>query len=242
MKGLPQSATGQTALLTGINAARHLGRHLQGFPNQPLRDLLKEHAISGILKKRGLRPLFVNAYRPEFFQLPERIKWRLSVTTIANLASGLPFMTLKDLQHGRSLYHDFTNELLIQRGFKVPRYSSEQAGAVLADIAMDYDFIFYEYFITDRVGHRQDIMMARQEIQKLDAFLSEFLMKTNLRQTRVLVTSDHGNIEDVSLKTHTYNPVMTFMMGEGSADDIRNLRSITDIASAVLHVLGVENG
>ena len=37
IEGLPQSATGQTALFTGINAAQLLGRHLFGFPNQPFR-------------------------------------------------------------------------------------------------------------------------------------------------------------------------------------------------------------
>ncbi len=37
MPGLPQSATGQTALLTGINAAAEIGRHLTAYPNLHLR-------------------------------------------------------------------------------------------------------------------------------------------------------------------------------------------------------------
>jgi len=35
--GLPQSATGQTAIFTGVNASALLGRHLWGFPNERLR-------------------------------------------------------------------------------------------------------------------------------------------------------------------------------------------------------------
>ena len=35
--GLPQSATGQTALLTGHNASKLLGRHHPGFPTPTLR-------------------------------------------------------------------------------------------------------------------------------------------------------------------------------------------------------------
>lgn len=34
MEGLPQSATGQTSLLTGVNGARLLGRHLNAFPTR----------------------------------------------------------------------------------------------------------------------------------------------------------------------------------------------------------------
>src|ERR1041384_4042800 len=31
--GLPQSATGQTTMLTGVNAAALIGRHLHGYPS-----------------------------------------------------------------------------------------------------------------------------------------------------------------------------------------------------------------
>ncbi len=38
--GRPQSATGHTALLTGENAPALLGKHLLGYPNLALRELL----------------------------------------------------------------------------------------------------------------------------------------------------------------------------------------------------------
>src|ERR1051325_8840139 len=41
--GRPQSASGQTTILTGINAPRMIGAHKQGFPNQPLLDIIREH-------------------------------------------------------------------------------------------------------------------------------------------------------------------------------------------------------
>ena len=43
--GLPQSATGQTALLTGINAARHVGRHVEGFPGPELKRLIRQGTL-----------------------------------------------------------------------------------------------------------------------------------------------------------------------------------------------------
>ncbi len=37
VEGRPQSASGQTTILTGINASAVLGFHKQGFPNERLR-------------------------------------------------------------------------------------------------------------------------------------------------------------------------------------------------------------
>ena len=41
VEGYPQSATGQTALLTGINAAQAIGRHVEGFPGPSLRAIIE---------------------------------------------------------------------------------------------------------------------------------------------------------------------------------------------------------
>ena len=43
--GLPPSATGQTSLLTGINAARHAGGHQLGLPGPTLRPLIESDSI-----------------------------------------------------------------------------------------------------------------------------------------------------------------------------------------------------
>ena len=43
--GRPQSASGQTTILTGINAPAIIGYHKQGFPNQALLDIIREHSI-----------------------------------------------------------------------------------------------------------------------------------------------------------------------------------------------------
>ena len=41
--GLPQSATGQATLFTGVNAAVEMGRHVTGLPGPRLRDLVARH-------------------------------------------------------------------------------------------------------------------------------------------------------------------------------------------------------
>ena len=63
--GIPQSATGQTALLTGCNAARHLGYHLPAFPNEALIELIQQDSLLKRAKSRGLRATFANAYTPQ---------------------------------------------------------------------------------------------------------------------------------------------------------------------------------
>src|SRR5215204_5499823 len=43
--GRPQSASGQTTILTGVNAPALLGYHKQGFPNAAMREIIAEHSI-----------------------------------------------------------------------------------------------------------------------------------------------------------------------------------------------------
>src|SRR6266568_2629938 len=60
--GRPQSATGQATLLTGENAPAALGRHLLGFPNALLRELLVRRSLFRCLGEAGRSATFANAY------------------------------------------------------------------------------------------------------------------------------------------------------------------------------------
>ena len=53
VEGLPQSATGQTAILTGVNAAALIGRHLHGYPSPRLRQALSEILSTRKLIEQG---------------------------------------------------------------------------------------------------------------------------------------------------------------------------------------------
>src|SRR5947209_16814035 len=87
--GRPQSASGQTTILTGVNAVQRLGYHKQGFPNRALLDILGEHSIFRQLAAAGIQPVtFANAYPPGFFAA--RPRW-VSATTAAVEAAKLPF-------------------------------------------------------------------------------------------------------------------------------------------------------
>jgi len=237
VEGIPQSATGQTTLLTGINACQILGMHRKGFPDATLREILKTHSILLRLKKAGKKVAFVNAYRPLFFQLKENTKWKLSATTVATLSAELPFFSIEDILHHKALYHDFTNTTLIAQGFELPLWSPEEAGERLAQISQAYDFILYEYFLTDRAGHSQNYPLALFELIKLEVFVLQLLKSLSLDQTLVMLTSDHGNIEDLSTSNHTRNRVMTFVWGPGSDMLSQQIHDLTHISPALYRLL-----
>lgn len=237
VEGLPQSATGQSTILTGINCSRLLGRHLQGYPNSLLRDALKQQSLFKQVKELGYRSAFINAYRPLFFSLKEKTRWHLSTTTVATLSANMPFFRIEDVRNRQSIYHDFTNKSLIERGFDVDLFSPEEAAHILTRASERYDLIFYEYFMTDRAGHSQEMKRSRQEIKKLDAFVTSILNELDLNESVVILTSDHGNIEDLSVKTHTQNRVMTLLWGKDVEKIMDGIHSLEDITPAVFRLL-----
>lgn len=236
--GIPQSATGQTTLLTGVNAPRLLGRHLFGFPNRALREVIMERSLLKTVRERGLKCAFLNAFRPRFFELGKKV-WKkpLSVTTWTNGAAALPFFTLDDVAARRSIYQDFTNRSLRERGFDVPLFSPEEAGGILGRRSEDFDFLLYEYFRTDGAGHSCDMGRCVSELEGLERFLEAALRSIDLDSTLVILTSDHGNIEDLGFKGHTRNPALTALWGRGAAEAIERLQTIQDVPRVILDTL-----
>ncbi len=235
VEGRPQSASGQTTILTGINAPAAIGSHKQGFPNQALLDIIREHSIFLQLKNSGVESItFANTYTKRFFE--RRPRW-ISATTAAVEAAGLRFNVVDDLRAGRAVYHDFTNAMLIERGEVVSPRSPEEAGEVLASIAQNHSFTLYEYFITDKIGHAQDREAARQILPSLARFIRRLLQNLDLEETTVFLTSDHGNIEDLSLRNHTLNPVPTIVWGKQRDSIAARIKSLADITPSIVDTL-----
>lgn len=233
--GRPQSASGQTTILTGVNAAAAIGAHKQGFPNQALLDIIREHSIFLQLKKNGVDSItFANTYTQQFFD--RRPRW-ISATTAAVEAAGLRFNVVEDLKAGRAVFHDFTNTLLRERGETVSLRSPEEAASVLAKVSAKHRFTLYEYFITDKVGHLQDHEAAQEIIPKLAQLIRSLLAELDLEKTTVIMTSDHGNLEDLSARNHTLNPVPTIVWGRHRESIAARIHSLTDITPAIVDAL-----
>lgn len=235
VEGRPQSASGQTTMLTGVNVPAQLGYHKQGFPNAEMLEIIRGHSIFRQLTRAGVSPItFANTYSDRFFE--ERPRW-VSATTAAMEAAGIPFRKVADNKAGRAVFHDFTNRALIERGEDVAMRTPDEAAAVLASIVNENQFTLYEYFITDKVGHAQDMEAARSVLKNLAAVIRGLLTRIDLSRTSVILTSDHGNIEDLSSRNHTLNKVPTIVWGANKELIADRIQTLADITPAIVHVL-----
>ena len=235
VEGRPQSASGQTTILTGINAPARLGYHKQGFPNKPLLEIINVHSIFRQLREADVGPVtFANAYTDRFFT--ERPRW-ISATTAAVEAAGMSFRNISDLKNGAAVFMDFTNRVLIERGVDVSVRTEDEAADVLARIAGENRFTLYEYFITDKVGHEQDMPKAKEVLTSLARFIRELLARLDLKRTTVILTSDHGNIEDLSSRNHTLHLVPTIIWGAQRERVAARIKTLADITPSIVELL-----
>ncbi len=230
--GLPQSATGQTALLTGVNAPRELGRHLEGFPNEFLKKMIREHNVYAALKAGGLECTFANAY---YIDAPEDVHRyrRVSVTTVAALA-GIGSVRMKDALHrNEAVYHDLTRAALTERGYAGPFVTPEESAGHLLALAEQHDFTLFEYFMTDRLGHRGTPEQVRAMLSELDRFLAGLLAGVSRGRLLLVMTSDHGNVEDSRSTLHTANPVPFVAQGFRADELCRGIAALTDVVPGI---------
>jgi 2,3-bisphosphoglycerate-independent phosphoglycerate mutase len=234
--GLPQSATGQTALFTGLNAPALVGDHVTAYPNELLRGVIAEHSLLKRVADAGRRVLFANAHSERFWEMIGQGKRRLGASTLTALAAGAAIPTLDDLINGHALLWDITHELASGHlGYDLPLVSPEEAGARLARLAAGYDLVLYESFLTDLAGHRR--IEAEWVLSRLDAFLGGVLAHRSA-DTTLVVCSDHGNVENAASRAHTTNPVPLLAVGP-AAGRFCEAKAITDVAPAILSALGI---
>ena len=238
VEGRPQSASGQTTILTGVNVPALLGYHKQGFPNSEMLEIIREHSIFLQLTRAGIAPItFANTYTGGFFKT--RPRW-VSATTAAVEAAGLTFRKVSDNKAGRAVFHDFTNRTLIERGEDVAPRTADEAAAVIATLAAENRFTLYEYFITDKIGHAQDMEAAKSVLKNLAGLIRGLLTRIDLSRTSVILTSDHGNIEDLSSRNHTLNQVPTIVWGADKEHIAGRIKTLADITPAIVHTLTKE--
>jgi 2,3-bisphosphoglycerate-independent phosphoglycerate mutase len=238
--GLPQSGTGQTALFTGVNAAAYIGKHFGPYPYSTLQPIIEEKNIFRRIRNAGRSFSFVNAYPKQFFDYIESGKRRLTVTTLACLLSRIPLHHADDLREKKAISADITNERWHALGYPdIGTIPPAEAGRRFAHLASRHDFLLFEYFLTDHAGHKQDMENAVRVIGVFDEFLGGF---NDARDdgTLLVMTSDHGNVEDLTVKTHTRNDVPLWVSGTRSADFVDGLGSLTDISGRIMKRLHID--
>lgn len=231
--GLPQSATGQTALLTGINTAQIVGRHVTAYPTAQLRALLDEHNLFTKALVLGRRVALANAYTPEYFNAIKAGRLRHAAITYAAISAGVALRTVDDLRAGRALFHDLTNARPRAWGYDVSPVTPYDAGVNLAGLAMAHELTVFEFFLTDLAAHGRVSLDPRDVIESLDGLLGGVVAAADLREVLVLLVSDHGNVEDASRSGHTRNPVPAVLIGDGREAVGAGLAAITDVTPAL---------
>ena len=97
----------------------------------------------------------------------------------------------------------------------------------------NYDFSLFEYWSTDYAGHKQDMSWAVRQLEMLDSVLAGLLRAVDADQL-ILMSSDHGNMEDLSTRRHTAAPVPALIIG--------NQRARRSFASGLTDLTGIAPG
>jgi hypothetical protein len=235
--GLPQSATGQAVLLTGTNISAKIGYHYGPKPDQAVAAYLKNGTLFSRLRSNGRKIAFLNAYPPRYFEAIHNGRRMYSAVPLAATSAGLVLKTAVDLQAGSALAADFTaqgwHDHLNLRD--TPILTPHQAGVHLGRLAAEHDFSFFEYWLSDYAGHHQDMAQAIRLLTDFDQVLSGLLEQWDDEAGLVLITSDHGNLEDLTTRRHTNNPVPGITIGsqEMRRRFNQSLESRVDIAPAI---------
>lgn len=234
--GIPQSATGQTSLLTGINAQKSIGRHVEGFPGPTLRKIICENNIFSKLNQKDLKSTFANGYLS--LNIEDVHKMRIkSVTTVATLSAFGDVRRGHLLEKHQSVSHDIIRDTLAPRGYTGKLITPEQAAEDLFNISKQNSFTLFEYFLTDRAGHSANITKAKHALHRLDLLIAKLIKLVENSEVSLLLTSDHGNIEDLTTRSHTANPVPFFAYGSLAAKLQSQISDLTHITPALIELL-----
>ena len=231
--GVPQSATGQATMFTGVNGAQAMGRHCEGFPGPALRQIIERDNLFLELKKRGRRVKFADAYLVESADELASRRFK-SVTTVMALTAPETISTIDDLLDDRALLQDLTRETIQDRYPDVPVVSPPRAAEHLFRLAHANDFTLYEFFQTDVSGHAMDYARACAVLRVYDRFLAALVRYTEAAAITLVLTSDHGNIEALGERGHTRNAVPFVAYGPREKFLRDRVASLVDVTPALL--------
>ncbi len=237
VEGLPQSGTGQTAIFTGVNAPKKIGKHFGPHPFTTLVPIIKERNIFVELERRKKTSYFVNAFPQRYFDFINSPRGKTPTVALSYLSAGRRLNTIEDIITGKALSADFTNEGLNSFGYTLPILSPHQAGEKFYEIGKSFDFTLFEYFFSDKAGHFQKMKTAVDVLERMDSFLSGTLESFKHDGDILIFISDHGNLEDLSTKSHTRNPVPLIVVGNKRKYFSDNIKKLTDVTPTIVSFL-----
>ena len=239
VEGRPQSATGQAVILTGRNVSAAIGEHYGPKPNQPVRDELAKGSLFCEAVEAGGKAALLSPYPQGYFDAINSGKRLYSSVPQAAVNAGLKLMGPDELMAGQAVSPGFTGDVWrTMLGYPdAPIYTLHDAGSKIAQLAADYRFSFFEHWPSDRLGHRGPLEDAVAHLEKLDRVYGGLIEAWDDENGLLIITSDHGNIENKTHRNHTKNDVATILVGRGHAELAEQISDLTDIAKVIRRYL-----
>lgn len=252
--GRPQSATGQSTLLTGRDAVALMGGPYGPWPGPKLRALLaRDTLFHDAAAALGAGAALANAYPDAYLEALARPtgrhrRARAPASVVAARAAGVSLRGREAWAEGRAVAPDLD-------GGAWRRAAGSAAGATgggvrgeadgvvreagrLVALAADHALTYLDVWVTDQVGHRGELATATALVERLDRFVSA-LVEALPSHVTLVVTSDHGNLEDALDRRHTHAEVPLIAWGPGAAA-FAGARDLRDVAPAVRAVWGLQ--
>ena len=211
------------------------------WPDARVRAVLDAGGIFHRLQTAGRSAYFCNAYPQGYFDAVQRGKRLLSAVPYAATRAGQELLTYDDLRAGRALSADFTGEgWRSELGYhEAPVYTPQDAGKALWRLSQPHNFVFFEVWMTDMLGHARNRDGAVTFLARFDGFLAGLLAAADLTQPLIIVTSDHGTVEDCRHGKHTTNPALTLLLGADRRRYAAQIVDLTDFVPVINAFLGV---
>jgi hypothetical protein len=154
--------------------------------------------------------------------------------------AGVRLLTWDDVRRGEALTATMTHELEGRFNWEalglsaLPRLTPREAAEVLLKLAERHDFIFYKYQLADLVSHTGRVDLAREVFDEIETFAEALLRGIDSRETVVIVTSDHGHLEQVAFSHgHPKSKVPTWYFGRDAEAHAARMRRPENIFHVV---------
>jgi hypothetical protein len=165
---------------------------------------------------------------PELFTLGEINQ---NIFVFAARQAGMSLRTWDDVRRGDALTGTMTHELEGRFNWDalglpaLPLRTPEQAADILVALARRHDFTFYKYQMPDLVSHTGQVEAVRSVLAVIESFLETVLNGIDNAETAVIVTSDHGHLEQVSYAHgHPKSRVPTWYFGPDAEVQANRMR------------------
>lgn len=227
VEGLPQSGTGQVTLFSGENASKLIAKHFGPYPHSQTKKLISEKSLFKRFIEKGKSVNFLNAYPEIFFQHSEK-RGRWSTTTFMAREVGIKLNSINEVRRDEALTAEIKRDYWKKQLYTdIGEIDESRAAEIALEQSSKYDLSLFEYYLTDKAGHTQKMKEAEHALRRLDNFVA-CVLRNKPDDLSVILTSDHGNIEDLSTKTHTRNPIPFCCIGP-AATYFHGITSLTEV-------------